>query len=67
MKHPEKVFEPIFPAYCEAAIVLKPGEETFDFPAAAATPERTAILRAIPSIASVRSDHFHSGVGQFPI
>ena len=45
MDHPEEVVGVPFPASDEAAVVVEPGEEPFDFPPAPAAAERPAILR----------------------
>jgi hypothetical protein len=37
MKHAKEIVEPIFPAHCKTAIVLKSRKQPFDFPAAALT------------------------------
>jgi hypothetical protein len=54
---------PMFPAYCKAAIVLKPRKQAFDFLLAVVTAEGTSILRAVFPIASMWSNHLDSGLG----
>ena len=49
MKHAEKIGFVIFPAADESAEVVEPGEEAFDFPAAAVAAQFAAALRALPA------------------
>jgi hypothetical protein len=44
VKHPDEIFGVAFPADHDAAVVMQPREQAFDFPATAITPQRTAIL-----------------------
>ena len=44
MKHGEEIFWVAFPADHDAAIVMQPREQTFDFPSTAVAPQRAAIL-----------------------
>src|SRR5229473_2818854 len=67
MKHAEKIIEPMFPAHGKTAKVLKPGEEPFDLPPTAVAAQGTSILRTIPSVASMWSNHLYSGFSQFPV
>ena|SRR5262245_49106620 len=63
MKHAQEIVEVIFPPHRESAIVLKPGEQPLDFPSAAVTTERPPILSTNFPVASVWSNHLHSGFG----
>ena len=65
--HADKVFQRAFPPHSEAMEVLEPGEETFYLPASAVSTQGPSILSMVLSVATVRSDHFHSALGQFPI
>ena len=44
MKHREEIFRVAFPADHDAAIVMQPCEQAFDFPSAAIAPQYAAIL-----------------------
>src|SRR6476469_4550125 len=44
MKHREEVFRVAFPADHDAAIVMQPREQAFDFPSTAVAPQHAAIL-----------------------
>jgi len=48
----------------ESAIVLKPGEEPFDFPAALIATKRAPILGEIDPIRPMRGDQFDAAGGQ---
>jgi hypothetical protein len=54
----------MFPAHCKAPIVLKPGEQPFNFPATAVAAESTPILRAVLPIATMWSDHLDTVLSQ---
>src|SRR3954469_3687962 len=58
----------IFPARKYTAEVLKPREQSLDFPAAQVTPELAAILcRRSAAVALVRRDQFDALVGQLAV
>ena len=44
VKHCEEVFWVTFPADHDAAVVMEPSEQTFDFPSTAVAPQNAAIL-----------------------
>ncbi len=67
MKHTCEVIERVFVASDEAAEVLKPGKEPFDFPAASIATKRPAILRTILASAPVWRNHLDSGFGKLVI
>lgn len=43
-----------------SAIILKPSEESFDFPAALVTPQRPSVLGLLLTVPAVGSDHRHA-------
>jgi len=52
----------------EAPIVMKPGKQAFDLPAAPAAPQRAAVLSLGPAIRTVRGDQFDAvGGGQMRV
>ena len=63
MNHPEEIFWFSFPAHHDATIVVQPGEQALDFPAASIASQRPAILRQSSGAHGVmRGDHFHAVV-----
>ena len=57
LKHAEEVGFVIFPAADQAAEIVKPSEEAFDFPAATATAQFAVVLGALPgTVEFVRGD-----------
>src|SRR6266446_3938484 len=60
LHHPEEILWVVFPADDHATKIMKPGEQTLDFPAAAVAAEHAAILRGFPAAcAVVRSNQLH--------
>ena len=53
----EEVFDVVLPSCDEAAVVVHPGKEPFNLPAAAIAAQRATVLRLPPAIGSVRRDH----------
>lgn len=49
VQHAQEVGFVIFPAADQSAKVMKPGEKTFDFPAAAVTAQFATVLSALPA------------------
>lgn len=49
MDHSEEVVRVPFPASDDAAVIMEPGEEAFDFPATAKATQHAAILCRRPS------------------
>jgi len=47
----------ILPTDDQTAEVMEPGEEAFDFPAAAVAPQGTAVLGFPPAVVAMRRDH----------
>jgi hypothetical protein len=61
--HGEKIFWVAFPANHDAAIVMQPGKQAFDFPSSAITPKHTAILsQSFSASGSVRCNHLDAVV-----
>ena len=61
LNHPEEIFRVILPADDDAAIVMKPSEQAFDFPAAAVTSEHATVLRhRFAAVPAVRRDQLHA-------
>jgi hypothetical protein len=56
LNHPEKVGFVVFPACDQTTEVVQPSEQSFDFPAAAVTPQFAAILSLNTMHGVVRSD-----------
>lgn len=56
LEKPEKVLDRVFPAGDEAARVVEPGKEPFDFPAALRASQRPAVLR-LRAAPTIRRDH----------
>ncbi len=66
MKEAEVTFRVIFPTDDQAAVVVQPGEESFDAPPFAVAAQRSSILSSgvrAPAF-SVRRDHFCSVLGE---
>ncbi len=60
LHHPEEILWVVFLADDHATKIMKPGEQTLDFPAAAVAAEHAAILRGFPAAcAVVRSNQLH--------
>ena len=57
LDHAEEVGGVSFPSRSESAEVLQPGEQSFDFPAAKITTQRSAVLSSF-SFSSIGRDHF---------
>ena len=58
MNHPEEIFWVAFPADHNAAIVMQPRKQAFDFPSMAITPQRAAILgQSSGALGPVWRDH----------
>ena len=57
LDHAEEVCGVSLPAACEAAEVLQPGEQPFNFPAPQISSQRSAVLGSLP-LAPVGGDHF---------
>lgn len=63
VKHGEEVFWVAFPADDDAAIVMQPGEQTFDLPTTLVASQRSAVLsEGFRTKGSVRRDHFDAEV-----
>src|SRR5260370_543921 len=45
LDHPEEIFWVVFPANDSAAKIMKPGEQTLDFPAPSVATQNAAVLR----------------------
>src|ERR1700688_2652445 len=61
LDHGEEIFRVIFPAHHDAAKIMKPGEQAFDFPAAAVATQRAAVLRdRFAAVPAVRRDQLHA-------
>jgi hypothetical protein len=61
--HPEEIFWVAFPADHDAAIVMQPRKQAFDFPSTAITPQDTAILgRSSGAHGPVWRDHLDAVV-----
>ncbi len=68
MNHPEEIFWVTLPADDDAAVVMQPSEQTFDFPPTAIAPQRSPILRERPAADGVvRSNHLHAVVFAQPL
>src|SRR5687768_4828442 len=66
MKEAEIIFGVIFPTDHQAAIVVEPGEEAFDFPALAVAAQAAAVLSSsvLSTPLAVRSDHLSAVFGE---
>ena len=53
----EEVFDLVFPSGDQSAVVLHPGKDAFDFPAAAIATQRASVLRLALAVGSVGRDH----------
>ena len=63
----EEILDVVLPTRHQAAEVLHPGKQPFDFPASAVAAEFTAILALAP-VAPVRCDHFDAVfLGHLPV
>jgi hypothetical protein len=64
--HCEEIFGVIFPAHDDAAKIMEPGEQAFDFPAAAIATQRAPVLGdRLATVPAVRRDQLHAkGVAQ---
>jgi hypothetical protein len=61
LDHGEEIFRMIFPTHDDAAKIVKPGEQAFDFPAATIAAQRTAVLRdRFAAVPAVRRDQLHA-------
>jgi hypothetical protein len=62
----EKVVRVILPAGHQSTKVLKPGKQPFDFPAASAATQRSAILRLFASVPGVRRNQIDVALTEKP-
>jgi hypothetical protein len=61
LNHPEEIVWIVFPASDDATIVMKPSEQSFDFPTAMITPQHAGVLRdRLATVPTVRGDQFHT-------
>ena len=68
MNHAEEVRGVALPSRDETPVVMKPGEESFNLPAASSPPQRATILGLGATIGTVRGDQFDAiGGGQMGI
>ena len=63
----KKVFNVIFPSRDQSAVVLHPGKDPFDLPAATVAAQWASILRLLPAIASIRRDHLDAIFGHLRV
>ena len=54
----EEVFDVVFPSRDQSAVVLHPGKDPLDLPAAAIATQRTAVLGLPLTVDAVGRDHF---------
>ncbi len=68
VNHPEEIIWVAFPADYDAAIVMQPREQAFDFPSTAIAPQRAAILgQSSGARGSVWCDHLDAVVVHQPL
>jgi len=53
----EEVFDVVFPSCDQSAVVLHPGKDAFDFPAAAIATQRAPVLGLVFAVDAVGRDH----------
>lgn len=67
MHKSEEIFDVVFPSRDQSAVVLHPGKDALDLPAAAIATQRTAVLSLSLAIDAVGRDHLDAVFAHLPV